>query len=350
MKEAIAQLQRQGVIRESNSLWASPIVLVRKKNGKIRPCVDYRKVNQASKKDAYPIPRTQDCLEAMAGSVIFSTLDMTSGYYQVAIKEEDIPKTAFATRHGLWEFVAMPFGLTNAPATFQRLMELAMRGLQWTSCLIYLDDVIIYGRTFQEHTERLQQVLDRIRSANLKLKPEKCELFQEQVRFLGHIVCKKGVQPDPTNINKVTGWPPLRTVTEVRQFLGLCSYHRRFVKNFSVIARPLSSLTAKDRAGVDFRVPRSLRSTEGELDWSGCHGIPSRHRPIYSGHRRLRHRNRSCAFPNTRRTGEGDSLCQPLTEQSRKKLLRDGQGTSRCEVLHRILLLLPPWENFLHSH
>ena len=116
---------------------------------------------------------------------------MTSGYYQVAIKEEDIPKTAFATRHGLWEFVAMPFGLTNAPATFQRLMELAMRGLQWTSCLIYLDDVIIYGRTFQEHTERLQQVLDRIRSANLKLKPEKCELFKEQVRFLGHIVHKE---------------------------------------------------------------------------------------------------------------------------------------------------------------
>ena len=159
---------------------------------------------------------------------------------------EDIPKTAFATRHGLWEFVAMPFGLTNAPATFQRLMELAMRGLQWTSCLIYLDDVIIYGRTFQEHTERLQQVLDRIRSANLKLKPEKCELFQEQVWFLGHIVCKKGVQPDPTNINKVTEWPPLRTVTEVRQFLGLCSYYRRFVKNFSVIPRPLSSLTANE--------------------------------------------------------------------------------------------------------
>ena len=245
-EEAINQLHRQGVIRESNSPWASPIVLVRRKNGKIRACIDYRKVNLATRKDAYPIPRTQDCLDAMAGSVIFSTLDMTSGYYQVPIHEPDIPKTAFATRHGLWEFVTMPFGLTNAPATFQRLMELAMRGLQWTSCLIYLDDIIIFGRTFQEHAERLKQVLGRIRQANLKLKPEKCELFQDQVRFLGHIVSSEGVQPDPSNTAKVTNWAPPKTVTEVRQFLGLCSYYRRFVKNFSIIANPLSKLTTKD--------------------------------------------------------------------------------------------------------
>ena len=182
----------------------------------------------------------------MAGSAIFSTLDMTSGYYEVPIHEPDNPKTAFATQPGLWEFVTMPFGLTNVPAMFQRLMELAMRGLQWTSCLIYLDDIIIFGRTFQEHAERLRQVLCRIRQTNLKLKPEKCELFQDQVRFLGHIVSSEGVQPDPSNTAKVTNWAPPKTVTEVRQFLGLCSYYRRFVKNFSIIANPLSKLTAKD--------------------------------------------------------------------------------------------------------
>ena len=247
---AVEDLKKQGVIRESSSPWASPIVLVKKKNGRIRPCVDYRRVNSLTTKDAYPIPRTQDCLDAMSGSIIFSTLDMTSGYHQIPIKQEDIPKTAFVTRQGLWEFTAMPFGLTNAPATFQRLMELVCKGLQWSSCLIYLDDVIIFGRTHQEHADRLQQVLCRIRQANLKLKPEKCELFQEEVRFLGHVVSASGIQPDPGNTSRIQEWPTPKTVTEVRQFLGLCSYYRRFVKNFSLVAKPLSDLTSKDSALV----------------------------------------------------------------------------------------------------
>jgi hypothetical protein len=143
----------QGTIQESSSPWAAPIVLVRKKSGNIRLCVDYRKLNQQTKKDAYPLPRTQDCLDAMTGAIIFSTLDMTAGYNQVPIKNDDIPKTAFVTKHGLYEFRTMPFGLTNAPATFQRVMELALQGLQWTSCLIYLDDVIIFGSTFDEHLQ-----------------------------------------------------------------------------------------------------------------------------------------------------------------------------------------------------
>ena len=244
--EAIQNLESQGVIRESNSPWASPIVLVRKKNGKIRPCVDYRQVNLLTRKDAYPIPRTQECLDTMAGSVIFSSLDMTSGYNQVPIKTTDIPKTAFVTRKALFELVTMPFGLTNAPATFQRLMELICSGLQWTSCLIYLDDILVFGKSFQEHTERLQDVLEGIRLSGLKLKPEKCEIFHEEVRFLGHIISAQGVQPDPMNVSKVLEWPVPKNVTEVRQFRGLCSYYRRFVKNFSVITKPLNNLTTKE--------------------------------------------------------------------------------------------------------
>ena len=199
--EAIQNLESQGVIRESNSPWASPIVLVRKKNGKIRPCVDYRQVNLLTRKDAYHIPRTKECLDTMAGSVIFSTLDMTPGYNQVPIKTTDIPKTAFVARKGLLEIVTMSFGLTNAPATFQRLMELICRGFQWTSCLIYLDDILVFGKSFQKHTERFQDVLERIRLSGLKLKPEKCELFHEEVRFLGHIINAQWAQPDPMNIS-----------------------------------------------------------------------------------------------------------------------------------------------------
>ena len=245
-KQAIDQMLKQGVIQESTSPWASPIVLVRKKNGKIRTCIDYRKLNDVTVKDAYPIPSTQECLDALSGAEFFSTLDMTSGYNQIPVRKEDVPKTAFATRHGLFEFKAMPFGLTNAPATFQRVMEIAMRGLQWTSCLIYLDDIIIFGSTFEEHQERLMAVLQRVRQANLKLKPEKCALFQKQVPFLGHVVSQAGIHPNPDNIAKVKSWDVPKNVTEVKQFLGLCSYYRRFVKGFSTIAKPLSDLTSKD--------------------------------------------------------------------------------------------------------
>jgi len=245
-KLAVDQLLKQGVIRESSSPWASPIVLVRKKNGKIRACIDYRKLNAVTVKDAYPIPSTQECLDALSGAVYFSTLDMTSGYNQIPVREQDIPKTALVTRQGLFEFKTMPFGLTNAPATFQRVMEIAMRGLQWTSCLIYLDDIIIFGSTFHEQLDRLRQVLQRVRLAKLKLKPEKCALFQREVPFLGHIVSGDGIRPNPNNIAKVKAWEVPRNVTEVKQFLGLCSYYRRFVKGFSIVAKPLTNLTSKD--------------------------------------------------------------------------------------------------------
>ena len=244
-KAALEILQEQGTIRPSCYPWAVPLVLVRKKCGSVRPCVDYRRINLLTRKDAWPIPRTQDCLDALEGSILFSTLDITSAYNQIPVREEDIPKTAFVTRYGLYEFTTMPFSLTGAPKTFQRLMEIALSGLQWSACLIYLDDVIIFSRTFDEHLERVRLVLDRIAAAGLKLKPRKCHLFAKEVTFLGHVLSSQGVLPNPDNIIKLLDWPGPRTVTEVRGFLGLGNYYRRFVRNFSQIAQPMTDLTKK---------------------------------------------------------------------------------------------------------
>lgn len=164
-QKAIEKLKEQGTVEPSTSPWASPIVLVPKKDGTARLCIDYRRLNAVTKKDAFPLPRIEDCLDAVAGAVWFSTLDITSAYNQIPVRKEDIPKTAFITKYRLHHFQTMPFGLCNAAATFQRVMEMALRGLQWETCLIYLDDVITFGKDLNEHLNRLQGVLDRIRDA-----------------------------------------------------------------------------------------------------------------------------------------------------------------------------------------
>ena len=236
------------VIEKSFSPWSSPIVLVKKKDGTMRCCIDYRLVNKLTVKDCFPLPRVDDCLDSLYGANWFSTLDLCSGYWQVEVAPEDRPKTAFVTRSGLYQFKTLPFGLCNATATFQRLMELVMSGLQWKVCLIYLDDIIVYGSTFKQELERLKEVFSRLRKANLKLKVKKCELFRKSVNFLGHVVTSEGITADPSKIEAVKSWPEPKNLSEVRSFLGLCSYYRKFIKGFADIARPLHKLTEKGKA------------------------------------------------------------------------------------------------------
>ncbi|KAJ8008876.1 hypothetical protein DPEC_G00082990 [Dallia pectoralis] len=243
--QQVQQSLETGVARPSNSSWAAPIIMVKKKDETLRLCVDYRPLNERTIKDAYPLPRIQDTLDTLSTARYFSTLDLTSGYWQVEMTPRARKAAAFCTRKGLFEWNVMPFGLCNAPATFQRLMDRVLAGLQWETCLVYLDDIIVLGRDGTEMLERLSQVFGRLRVANLKLKPSKCVLFREQVVYLGHIVSAKGVATDPKKIQKVAGWPAPRSVSEVRGFIGLASYYRRFVKDFASVAKPLHELTKK---------------------------------------------------------------------------------------------------------
>ena len=185
---------QKDIVERSSSPWASPIVLVKKKDGSTRFCVDYRKLNSITRKDAYPLPRIDDTLDTLHGSMWFTTLDLASGYWQVEVEKRNQHRTAFSTPNGLFEFKVMPFGLCNSPATFQRLMDLVLAGLQWSSCLVYLDDIIILGKDFKSHLENLSLVLQRIKDAGLRLKATKCAFFQDRGNYLGH-VCLGMVSP-----------------------------------------------------------------------------------------------------------------------------------------------------------
>ncbi len=242
----VQKMLDRGVIEPCQSSWASQVVLVTKKDRSTRLCVDYRKVKEVTRKDAYPLPRIDDTLDALRGSQYFSTLDLYSGYWQVKMDPADIDKTAFVTRQGLFRFTVMPFGLCNALATFERLMELVLSGLNWKIFLIYLDDVIVYGGNFHDSLDRLKIVWQRIREANLKLKPSKCCLMRDRVPFLGHYVYREGVEVDPMKTAAVQDWPTPRTVKDIRAFLGLASYYRHYIYNFASVATPLTDLTKKD--------------------------------------------------------------------------------------------------------
>ena len=254
MKEAqneIESMLEKGVIETSDSPWSSPVVLVKKKDGSIRFCIDYRKLNDITIKDSYPVPRIDTTLDAMSGSRWFSTIDLKSGYWQVKMAPEDRPKTAFSIPGGgHWQFLSMPFGLCNAGATFERLMEKVLSNLSWKICLVYLDDIIILSKTFDKHIENLREVFLRLEKANLKMNPKKCTFLQKEVTFLGHIVNENGIATDPSKTHAVKTWPVPQNIKDVRSFLGLCSYYRRFVHKFADIARPLHKLTEANKKFV----------------------------------------------------------------------------------------------------
>lgn len=241
----VNEMLEAGIISPSVSPWSFPVVLVRKPDNSIRFCVDYRKLNSITRKDSHPLPRISEALDALGGAKFFSTLDLRSGFWQFQMSNDSKEKTAFITHNGLFEFNRLPFGLCNSAATFQRAMTHILRGLEWDICLVYIDDLIIFSRSFDEHLIHLEKVFKRLREADVKLKPSKCHFVKSQVEYLGHIVSAEGVRPNPAKISAVKEFPVPKNVKDLRAFLGLCNYYRRFVKGFAQIASPLNKLTSK---------------------------------------------------------------------------------------------------------
>ena len=248
VRQLLNEMLKNDIIQPSNSPWSSPIILVRKRDGSTRFCIDYRKVNSVTRKDAYPLPRVDDILDTLGGSKWFSTLDLKSGYWQVEVDSSSREKTAFTTSEGLYEFKVMPFGLCNAPATFQRLMNRVLCDVNWVECLVYIDDTVVIGRTFEQHLSNLGTVLSRLRQAGLKLQPAKCKLCQKEVRFLGHVISENGIATDPEKTAVIATWPVPESKKNIQQFLGLANYYRRFIKDFGTTAKPLQRLLEKNIA------------------------------------------------------------------------------------------------------
>ncbi|UYV76561.1 K02A2.6-like, partial [Cordylochernes scorpioides] len=231
IKDQIDEMLEEGIIRQSSSPWSFPVILVKKRDGKYRFCVDYRKLNEVTVKDVYPIPRIDDVMDTPQGSKYFSAIDLKSGYWQVEIEERAKEKTAFTTAHGLYEFNVMPFGLCNAPATFERNMDNVLGNLRWQICLCYQDDVIIYSSDFPTHIKRIETVLRCFSESNLKLNAKKCRFAFEELEILGHITNQEGIKPAEYNIKAVRNFPQPKKAKEVQSFLGMCSYYRKYEKD-----------------------------------------------------------------------------------------------------------------------
>ncbi|GJU96802.1 putative reverse transcriptase domain-containing protein [Tanacetum coccineum] len=249
MKELAEQLQElsdKGFIRPSSSPWGAPVLFVKKKDGSFRMCIDYRELNKLTVKNRYPLPRIDDLFDQLQGSSVYSKIDLRSGYHQLRVREEDIPKTAFRTRYGHYEFQVMPFGLTNAPAVFMDLMNRVCKPYLDKFVIVFIDDILIYSKNKEEHEEHLKLILELLKKEELYAKFSKCEFWIPKVQFLGHVIDSKGIHVDPAKIESIKDWASPKSATEIRQFLGLAGYYRRFIEGFSKIAKPMTKLTQKN--------------------------------------------------------------------------------------------------------
>ncbi|GJT63760.1 putative reverse transcriptase domain-containing protein [Tanacetum coccineum] len=249
LSEQLQELSNKGFIRPSSSPWGAPVLFVKKKDGSFRMCIDYRELNKLTVKNRYPLPRIDDLFDQLQGSNIYSKIDLRSGYHQLRVREQDIPKTAFRTRYGHYEFQVMPFGLTNAPAVFMDLMNRVCKPYLDKFVIVFIDDILIYSKDKKEHEEHLKAILELLKKEKLYAKFSKCKFWIPKVQFLGHVIDSRGIHVDPAKIESIKDWASPKTPTEICKFLSLAGYYRRFIEGFSKIAKSMTKLTQK---GIKF--------------------------------------------------------------------------------------------------
>ena len=247
LKAQLEELLSKGFIRLSISPWGALVLFVKNKDGSWRLCIDYRQLNRVTIRNQYPLPRIDELFDQLQGSRVYSKIDLRSGYHQLRVQESDVPKTAFRTRYGPYEFLVMPFGLTNAPETFMDLMNRVFHPYLDRFVIVFIDDILVYSSSPEEHAEHLRTVLQILRERQLYAKFSKCQFWLDRVAFLGHVISAEGVSVDPQKIEAIVNWKPPTNVFEVRSFLGLAGYYRKFVEGFSKIAIPLTNLLKKDQ-------------------------------------------------------------------------------------------------------
>ncbi|GKA35128.1 putative reverse transcriptase domain-containing protein [Tanacetum coccineum] len=245
LSEQLKVLSNKGFIRPSSSPWGAPVLFVKKKDGSFWMCIDYRELNKLTVKNRYPLPRIDDLFDQLQGSSVYSKIDLRSGYHQLRVREEDILKTAFRTHYGHYEFQVMPFGLTNAPAVFMDLMNRVCKPYLDKFVIVFIDDILIYSKNKKEHEEHLKLILELLKKEELYAKFSKCEFWIPKVQFLSHVIDSEGIHVDPAKIESIKDWTSPKSPTEIRQFLGLAGYYRRFIEGFSKIAKPMTKLTQK---------------------------------------------------------------------------------------------------------
>jgi hypothetical protein len=250
LKKQLQELIQHKFIRPSKSSYGAPVLFVKKKDGSMRMCIDYRALNKITVKNKYPLPRVDELFDRVRGAKYFSKIDLRSGYHQVRIAQEDIEKTAFRTRYGHYEFTVLPFGLTNAPATFMHMMQLIFRDHLDDFVIVFLDDILIYSKSFDDHIRHVEKVLRLLRANKLYAKTSKCEFFKQKISFLGHVVTADGISMEESKLKAVMDWPAPKDIQQLRAFLGLAGYYRKFVKSFSSLALPLTELLKKDNGFV----------------------------------------------------------------------------------------------------